>query len=142
MIAQLTYKAKCVAALTSAAKSSIEAGPDTKDKKGRLLLTAYFWDTVYKYADVQRDQAWADVMKEYFIDKTQLDEGEHDNLVESAHLVVKAVVTKPVKRFDASRMASVITEVFKKPLAIANEIVQRGYAPGARRVTLSVEERK
>lgn len=115
--------------------------PDSKHNTGRLLAKAYFWDSVTKYARGQSEAAWDVLEKEKIIDLENLGQGDHV-LAESPSLTVTAKISAPVRRFNADRLAELLSQSkFKVPLPVAKQFVEQAKVAGNPTKTLAVIEK-
>lgn len=137
----MTFQAEITKHINKIADVCEKKNPDVKHNVGRQLGFVYFWTMVAKYADGQKDKAWAELGKEGIceIDRT-VDPGEY-SLAESPSFFAKVKVSEKVKRFDPEVLAEALYKKYKVPKPITKELVEEAKVPKNSTFTKSVVER-
>lgn len=121
-------------------RDSNTLNPDVKDNTGNILGEAFMWDTVLKVAKGHSDRIWKK-MEATIIKADGLAEGAHI-LASSPRFVCSAVVTAPVRRFNAEALADAMSQPpYKVPKHITLKMVEDAKIGTKGNVRLEVVEK-
>lgn len=119
----------------------LKTHPDGKHNAGRSILEAFVWDEIQKLAKGKSDDAWDRMEKAGVYVKPDNRAGRYE-CGESPHLVIKATVSEPVKRFNEEELARVLeASQFKVPPHMTKGFVAAAKIPGNPQTRLSIVEK-
>jgi len=114
--------------------------PDARHNVGKVLVEAFIYDEIEKYAKGLSDKVW-DRMEKTGVYEKPLKPGKYE-INESPHLVIKASVSEPVKRFSEDELARVLeASEYKIPPHKTKGFVGAAKIPGTCAVRVSIVER-
>jgi hypothetical protein len=114
--------------------------PDARHNVGKSILEAFVWDEIQKLSKGRSDSVWERMEKTGVYEKP-LSVGRHE-CGESPHLLIKATVSEPIKRFNEDELLRVMeASEFKVPPHKMKGFVGAAKIPGNPMVRLIIVER-
>jgi len=114
--------------------------PDARHNVGKVLIEAFIYDEIQKYAKGLSDKVW-DRMEKTGLYERPSKPGKYE-ISESPHLVLRASVSEPIKRLSEDELARVLeASEYKIPPHKTKGFVGAAKIPGNSAVRASIVER-